>query len=323
MRRRAFIAVLGGAATWPIAGSAQQPATRLYKVGIVWAGAPAASAPRFNALREALRELGYVEGVHITFQQYGPGRAELARPLIAELVSQGVDVILTAGTSPTRAAKELGGSTPIVMTFVSDPIGFGFAKSLAHPGGTITGLTNFGPEMSAKWLELLKTLDPKASRVVVLHDAAVRHMVREMERAATTTGTQIAAVEMKDSNELNETLSSVQRMHAQALIVTMPPRAADEQTRILQFAAANRLPTVYWWREYVDAGGLVYYGPSVTEMYRRAATYVDKILKGVKPADLPIEQPARFDLVINLKTAKALSLEIPPTLMAQADEVIE
>jgi len=327
MRRRQFISFVAGAlAAWPLAARAQQSATRPYRVGIVWANTPFASASRFAAVRQGLRDLGYVEGENIVFEQRGPDRnlqgSELAA-LVAELVNEKVDVILTAGTSPTQAAKSVAGTIPIVMTFVGDPIGSGFVNSLARPGGNITGLANFGPEMSVKWLELLKDLIPSVHRIAVLYDPAVRFLVAGMERAATATGTQLTSFELKNDEALENALSSFQQTQAEALIVTLPPRTADQQTRIVQFAAANRLPTVYWWREYVDAGGLMYYGPSVTDMYQRAAVYVDNILKGVKPADLPIEQPTRFSLVINLKTAKALGLQIPPTVLARADEAIE
>ena len=191
MTRREFITLLGGAAAWPLAARAQQPATRTYRVGIVWANTPIVSASRFATFRQGLHELGYVEGKNIVFMQRGPDRTlqeQVLISLVAELVSQKMDVILTAGTSPTQAAKSVTGTIPVVMTFVSDPIGSGFVNSLARPGGNITGLTNFGPEMSVKWLELLKDLTPNAHRIAVLYDSAVRFLVNGMERAATATG---------------------------------------------------------------------------------------------------------------------------------------
>jgi putative ABC transport system substrate-binding protein len=319
--------LLGGAVVaCPLHARAQQPAGRTYRVGIVWANTPAVSAPRFAAVRQGLRELGYVEGENISFVQRGPDRTlrgQELTTLIAELVNQRVDVILTAGTSPTQAARSAAGAIPVVMTFVSDPIGSGFVASLARPGGNITGLTNFGPEMSVKWLELLRDLIPGAHRIAVLHDSSVRVLVNSMELAAATVGVQLTTSELKNDSALVEALSSFQREHAEALIVTLPPRTADQQRSVVQFAATNRLPTVYWWREYVDAGGLAYYGPSVTDMYQRAAVYVDKILKGARPADLPVEQPTRFSFVINLKTARTLGLTVSPALLARADEVIE
>jgi putative ABC transport system substrate-binding protein len=327
MRRRKFIKLISGAvAAWPLAAQAQQSARRTYRVGIVWANTPVISAPRFAAVRQGLRDLGYAEGENIVFEQRGPDRTlqgqELA-PIIEELVNERVDVILTAGTGPTQAARNVAGTIPVVMTFVSDPIGSGFVASLAHPGGNITGLTNFGPEMSVKWLELLKDLMPSAHQIGVLYDSSVRVLVRGMELAAATVGAQLTTFELKNDNALAEALSSFQQQHAEALIVTLPPRTTDQQRSVVQFAATNRLPTIYWWREYVDAGGLAYYGPNVTDMYQRAAVYIDKILKGVKPADLPVEQPTRFNLVVNLKTARALGLTVSPALLARADEVIE
>jgi ABC-type uncharacterized transport system substrate-binding protein len=327
LRRRDFIEGIVGAATaWPLVARAQQPAMKTYRVGILWANAPIASASRFSAVRQSLRDLGYIDGKNIVFEQRGPDRSlrdEDWLSLAAELVNDKVDVILTAGTSPTQAAKSVAGNIPIVMTFVSDPIGSGFVAGLAHPGGNITGLTNFGPEMSVKWLELLKQLIPNGHRISVLYDPAVRVLVKGMELAATAIGDQLTTFELRNDDALENAISLFQQSHAEALIVTLPPRTIDQQTRIIQFASTNGLPTVYWWREYVDAGGLAYYGPNVGDMYQRAAAYIDKILKGAKPANLPVEQPTRFDLVINLKTAKALRVEIPPTLLARADEVIE
>jgi putative ABC transport system substrate-binding protein len=195
--------------------------------------------------------------------------------------------------------------------------------SLARPGGNITGLTNFGPELSGKWLELLKELSPQARNIGVLYDGAVREVVKGMQTRAAAVNVQLLPFEVNNDNSFADALAILPSRHPHALIVFLPPRNPELEKRIVQFAAVNRLPTMYWWREYVDGGGLVYYGPSVSEMYRRAAAFIDKILKGAKPAELPVEQPTRFDLVINLKTAKALGLEIPPTVLARADEVIE
>ena len=250
-------------------------------------------------------------------------------PLVDELIRERIDVILTAGTSPTWAAKNAAGAVPIVMTFVSDPIGSGFVASLARPGGNITGLTNFGPELSAKWLELLKELSPKASRIGILYNSAVRVLVSEIERTAKKLAVQLYPIEVNNAlaegsgPALESALAEFLKGHVEALIVILPPPNPDHREGVVDFATTNRLPTVYWWREYVEAGGLVYYGPSINEMYGRAAAFVDKILKGAKPSDLPVEQPTRFDLVVNLKTAKALGLDVPPTLLARADEVIE
>jgi len=322
MKRREFMAMLGGAAAvWPLAARGQQPG-KVHRVGILWAGAPSANAPRMEAFRQGLRELGYVEGRNVVIAARGaPLSARSYIPLVDELIRERVDVILTAGTSPTRAAKNAAGAVPIVMTFVSDPIGSGFVASLARPGGNITGLTNFGPELSAKWLELLKELSPKASRIGILYNSAVRLLVSEMERTAKKLAVQLYPMEV-DNVALERALAEFLKGHVEALIVIMPPPNPHREG-VVDFATKNRLPTVYWWREYVEAGGLVYYGPNIHEMYARAAAFVDKILKGAKPSDLPVEQPTRFDLVVNMRTAKALGIDVPPTLLARADEVIE
>jgi putative ABC transport system substrate-binding protein len=279
-----------------------------------------------EAFRQGLRELGYVEGRNLVIAARGAplsGRSQHSYiPLVDDLIRERVEVILTAGTSPTWAAKNAAGAVPIVMTFVSDPIGSGFVASLARPGGNITGLTNFGPELSTKWLELLKELSPNASRIGILYNSAVRVLVSEIERTAKKLAVQLYPIEV-DNVALERALAEFLKGHVEALIVIMPPPNPDHREGVVDFAAKNRLPTVYWWREYVEAGGLVYYGPNIHEMYARAAAFVDKILKGAKPSDLPVEQPTRFDLVVNMRTAKALGIDVPPTLLARADEVIE
>jgi ABC-type uncharacterized transport system substrate-binding protein len=244
--------------------------------------------------------------------------------LVAELVESKVDVIVTAGTSTTRAAKAAAGNLPIVMTFVSDPVGSGFIDGLARLGGQITGLTNLGPERSAKWIEILKELVPGAFRIGVLYTSPVRIVVQQMERAAASAAVQLVPFEVpfeaNSDDAIEQGLSILRNRQPGGLVVFLPPRKVKT---IVDFTLTNRLPTIYWWREYVEAGGLAYYGPNVQEMYRRAAAFVDRILKGATPAELPVEQPTRFDLVINLKTARGLGLEVPPMLLARADEVIE
>jgi putative ABC transport system substrate-binding protein len=276
-----------------------------------------------QALRQSLRDLGYDEGRNIVVIAKGAesGSLDQLSSLATELAREKVDVIVTAGSSSTRAAKAAAGTIPVVMTFVSDPVGFGFVESLSHPGGTITGVTNFGREMGGKWLELVKELSPQASRIGILHDSAVRVLVEEMKRAARTVAIDTHAVEVNTADET--VMAELITQRVDALIVTLPPRDDYHRNRVLDFAATNRLPAVYWWREYVEAGGLAYYGPNLSEMYARAAAFVDKILKGAKPSDLPVEQPTRFDLAINTRTAKALDLTIPAMLLARADEVIE
>ena len=321
MKRREFITVLGGAATvWPIAARAQQ-GERMRRIGILWSSPPSAYVERLQAFRQGLRDAGYVEGRDLVLEQRGAVRLQELMPLVAELIESKVDVIVTAGTSPTRAAKAAAGNLPIVMTFVSDPVGSGFIDGLARPGGQITGLTNLGPELSAKWIELLKELVPGASRIGVLYTSPVRIVVQQMERAAARAAVQLVPFEANSDDAIEQGLSILRNGQPAGLVVILPPRS--QVKTIVDFTLTNRLPTIYWWREYVQAGGLAYYGPNVQEMYRRAAAFVDRILKGATPAELPVEQPTRFDLVINLKTAKALGIEVPPTLLARADEVIE
>ena len=327
VRRREFITLFAGAAAaGPLPAHAQQPDARVYRIGILWATA-AKNSVRLDYFRSGLQELGYAEGTNLVLLDLSGQRVELSAegwmPAVAELVQKKVDVIVTAGTSATLAVHRAAGSVPVVMTFVSDPVGRGFVASLGRPGGDITGLTNFGPELSAKWLELIKELAPSATRVGVLYDLVLRPVIEGMKKAASTNGITLKLVEVLNDGQLQTWLAASQSPDIDALIVFLPARSAEDQSGILQFAASHRLPAVYWWREYVDAGGLIYYGPSVKEMYRRAAVFVDKILKGAKPAELPVEQPTHLDLVINLKTAKALGLTIPQALLATASEVIE
>jgi ABC-type uncharacterized transport system substrate-binding protein len=321
IRRREFITLLGGAAAaWPLAARAQQ-GERMRRVGILWSSPPSAYVERLQAFRQGLRDAGYVEGRDLVLEQRGAVRLQELMPLVAELIESKVDVIVTAGTSPTRAAKAAAGNLPIVMTFVSDPVGSGFIDGLARPGGHITGLTNLGPELSAKWIELLKELVPGASRIGVLYTSPVRIVAQQMERAAASAAVQLVPFEANSDDAIEQGLSILRNGQLAGVVVILPPRS--QVKTIVDFTLTNRLPTIYWWREYVQAGGLAYYGPNVQEMYRRAAAFVDRILKGATPAGLPVEQPTRFDLVINLKTAKALGLDVPQMLLARADEVIE
>jgi putative ABC transport system substrate-binding protein len=301
-----------------------QPPKAIPRIGVLW---ESTIAPRAEAFRQGLRELGYKEGQDIVIEtRAAEGRSGRMSALAAELVQRNVDVILTTGTTATQAAKRATSTIPVIMTFVSDPVEAGLVASLARPGGNITGLTNLGPELSGKWLELLKQLAPKASRVGVLMNPATRPhgvLVKEMIGVAKTLALELQPVDVRDANALAAALAALKKARPDALIVLLPRASGDQQKRILEFAATQRIPAIYHWREFVDAGGLAYYGANIEEMYRGAATYVDKILKGAKPGDLPVEQPTKFELVINLKTAKALGLTIPPSLLLRADQVIE
>jgi putative ABC transport system substrate-binding protein len=304
-----------------------QPAKEIPRIGVLWSDRASTIAPRAEAFRQGLRELGYKEDQNIVIEtRSAEGRSGTMSALAAELVQRKVDVILTTGTTPTQAAKRATSAIPVIMTFVSDPVEAGFVASLARPGGNITGLTNLGPELSGKWLELLKQMAPRAKRVGVLMNPTTRPhgvLVKEMTGAAKTLALNLQPVEVRDANALEGALATLKKARPDALIVLLPRGPVDQQKRIVEFAAALRIPAIYHWREFVDVGGLAYYGASIQEMYRRAATYVDKILKGAKPGDLPVEQPTKFELVINLKTAKTIGLTIPQSLLLRADQVIE
>ena len=306
--------------------SAQQP-PKVPRVGFLSTASLSALSPRLDAFRQGLRELGYVEGKNIVIEyRYTEAKTDLLSALAAELVREKVEVILTVGTNPTQAARRATATIPVVMTFVADPIGSGFVASLARPGGNITGLTNLAPELSGKWLELLKEMVPKPLRAGVLIDPSTpvqKVLLQEMERAAKALAVEVQPAEVRDPNAIESALATLRKGRPNALIVLPPPRTMDTQKSIVEFAAMQRLPTMSHWREYVDAGGLAFYGASIHDMYRRAAVYVDKILKGAKPADLPVEQPTKFEFVINLKTARQIGLTIPPNVLARADKIIK
>ena len=325
MRRRAIGLILTlalGLLLLPFTAETQHTG-KVYHVGVFWGPL---GGGRLETLRQALRDLGYVEGQNLAIEQrFSAGLVDVDRAALAELVQSKVDVIVTSGTATTQAAQSATSTIPVVMTFVSDPVEQGFVNSLGQPGRNITGLATLGPELSPKWLELLKEVEPQVSRVGVLFSATLsahRLLVHAMEGTAKAAGVELYRAEALSRDDVDAPLATLQQQRPDALIVLLPPGSTMTQKRILEFAAAQRRPAVYWWREFVAAGGLMYYGPSIDEMYRRAAAYVDKILKGTNPAALPVEQPMKLDLVINLKTAKALGLAIPPTLLFQADEVI-
>jgi len=306
---------------------AQQPTKKFSQIGFLVSGSPSAVSDRIEIVRQGLRDLGYVEGKNILIKyRYAEVKPERLTALAAELVREKVEVIVTVGTNPTEAARRATNTIPVVMTFVADPIGSGFAASLARPGGNITGLTNLAPELTGKWLELLKEMVPKDLRLGVLINPTTRVqkvLLQEMEGPAKALAVEVQAADVRNPNEIESALAALKKARRNALIVLMPPRTTDYQTRIVEFATKQKLPTMSHWREYVDAGGLAFYGASIHDMYRRAAIYVDKILKGAKPADLPVEQPTKFEFIINLKAAKQIGLTIPPNVLARADKVIK
>jgi len=326
VKRRAFITLLGGAAAWPLAARGQQ-STKLPRIGILWPNPLTTSGHFVDAFRQGLGELGYVDGQNMTIEfRTAEGRMERLPDLAAELVRLPVDVILTA-TSPTiRAAQQATRTIPIVMGNSQDPVSEGFVASLARPGGNITGLTLFSPDLVAKRLQLIKEFAPALTRVGALwnaDDPALALSLRETAAAAQSLRLEFRSLGVRDPNEFERAFRTALRENVGALVVLEDNLTFRYRTEIARLANDNRLPTMYGLRDYANAGGLIAYGPNLAQMYRRTATYVDKILKGAKPEDLPVEQPARFELLINLKTAKTLGLEIPPTLLSIADEVIE
>jgi putative ABC transport system substrate-binding protein len=296
------------------------------RIGVLSGGSPATVAARDEALRQGLRELGYVEGKNIVLElRYAEGRPERLPALAAELVRLNTAVIVTSGDQPIRAARQASSTIPIVVALASDLVGPGHAASLARPGGNVTGFTTIGPEASVKRMELLKAAVPRISRVGVLWNStntANAAILKDMEVAAPALGLHLVSLGVPASADLPAALRTALRERTEALIAFADTVLLTHRDQIVDFAAKHRLPAMYGNQDYMDPGGLMFYGPNVADMYRRAATYVDKILKGARPDDLPIEQPTKFELIINLKTARALGLTIPQALLLRADQVI-
>jgi putative ABC transport system substrate-binding protein len=326
--RRSFISSLaGGLLAAPLTSEAQQTAPTIAKIGLLSVTTPVVLASSIEAFRQALRGLGHVEGTFVLEVRYGDGRFERLPELARELVGLKMDVILATSDVVIAAIKRETQTIPIVMVFSTDPMGTGFVASLARPGGNVTGLSNISSELSRKRLELLREAVPGLSRVAALWNPDVRGALldyKETEGAARLLRLELQSVEVSRAEDLDRAFSAVTQQRAQALVLAgANPVGFINRGKISTFAQRNRLPSMYPTREYVEAGGLMSYGPSLPDLFRRAATYVDKILKGAKPGDLPVEQPTKFELVINLKTAKALGLTIPPSLLQRADQVIE
>jgi putative ABC transport system substrate-binding protein len=327
--RRVFVGTLtGGLLTAPLAADAQQ-AAKIARIGIL--ALNRAAAPHVpEAFLQGMRDLGYVEGRNLAIEyRDAEGKPERLHALAAELVSLKVDVILAGGTPQALAAKQAARTLPIVFVGAADPVTSGLVTSLARPGGNVTGLSILAPELVGKRLELLKQAVPEVSRVAVLWQPGAmgerteKDTQKGAEVAARALGVRPQFVEARGPEDFDRAFSEMTRARAGALTVLPSTMFSNERRRLVDLAAKNRLPAVYQSREFVDAGGLMAYGPNFADLFRRAATYVDRILKGAKPADLPVEQPAKFELVINLKTAKALGLTIPPSLLQRADEVIQ
>jgi len=325
VRRRDFIKVIAGlAAAWPLAVRAQTPAGKIYRVGILQPGKP--PEPLVEALRERLKELGYREGHNIAYEyRWAEGKNERLVELAKELVDAKVDVITTLSTPAALAAKNVTKTIPIVFTGVGDPVGAGVVHSLSHPGGNVTGISTLATELSAKRLELLKEIVPNAAPVAMVWNDTNPSMVlsaREAQNAADRLDLNLQSIGVHDLISFDAAFATISSSHFNALLTLVDPFTREHRQRIVDFAAQRRLPAIYESREFVDAGGLISYGPSFPALQRRAADYVSMIFKGGKPVDIPIEQPTKFELIINLKTAKELGLTIPPTVLARADELI-
>src|SRR6266508_4089342 len=325
MRRREFIAFFGGLATWPLAARAQQPA-KLPTIGLLGSGTAAAQSPWTAAFVKRLNELGRSEGRNVAIEyRWGEGRSERFAEIAAEFVRLKVDVILTHNTPPVLAAKQATSVIPIVFATAGDPVGTGLVASLARPGGNITGLSSQQPDTAGKRLELLRELIPGLRRLAILADVGNPFTaldIGEVQGAARTLALEVATFEIRRAEDIAPAFAALQG-RAEALYVIPTPIMFANRVRINAFALAARLPTMHGVREYVEAGGLVSYGPNWPHMWSRAADFIDKILRGAKPSDLPVEQPTKFDFVINLITAQALGLAISPMLLARANEVIE
>jgi ABC-type uncharacterized transport system substrate-binding protein len=327
MHRRAFLGIFVLALLGAPLTAEPQPPPKVSQVGLLWFGSRSSESSSVEAFRAGLRELGYVEGQNLILQpRFAEQNQERLDAAAIELVRLGVDVLVTYGDVGARAAKRATGTVPIVVALTGDLVEAGHAASLARPGGNVTGLVDTSPELSAKRVELLRNTVPAISRVAVLWNSSNRVKVldyRMTQVAAQTLGVPLQSLEVRHLDDIGPALAAAVRERAGALLVLSDALTNAHRIRIVELANKNRLPTMYFSREWVDAGGLMAYGPSWRDMYRRAATYVDKILKGAKPADLPVEQPTKFELVINLKTSKALGLTIPSSILARADELIQ
>jgi putative tryptophan/tyrosine transport system substrate-binding protein len=329
MKKKISLLALCSLLLAPCSPAKAQQQKKIPRIGFLIAVSPSANAVRNEAFRQGLRDLGYVEGKTIFIEwRTAEGKFDRLPDLAAELVRLKVDVIVTGGPASTPPAKEATVTIPIVMSSDSDPVGNGFVASLARPGGNITGLSQMAPELAGKRLELLKEIVPRPSRVAVLGDSNSNNSgnaqaLRETELAAGAFKVQLQYLDVLDPKDIETAFRAASKGRAGAVLVLGSPVATSQRAQITDLAAKNRLPAMYPQSDYMDAGGLMFYGPSITDLYRRAATYVDKILKGAKPADLPVEQPTKFEFIINLKAAKQIGLTIPPNVLARADKVIK
>ena len=326
MRRRAFLGALGGAAfAWPLAGFAQ-PRAKLATIGYLGANTPSAESQRFAVFVQRLRELAWIEGRTIAIEvRWAEGRNERFAEIAAEFVRLKVDVIVTAGTAAVLAAKQATSVIPTVFAVAGDPVGTGLVASLARPGGNVTGLSIQATDLAGKRLELFREVVPGLRRLGIMGNIGTPVVVlemREVQASARALGLEVATSEIRQAEDIAPAFDAL-RDRVDGLQVCTDPLVSTNRIRIGTLALGARLPTMHGQRENVEAGGLLSYGPNFPDLFRRAADYVDKILRGTKPTDLPVEQPTKFDLVINLTTAKALGITVPPMLLGRADEVIE
>ena len=325
LKRREFIKLLGGAAAWPLVAGAQQ-AGKVHRIGFLGSATAAGSAKAVESLREGLREYGYVEGTNIIIEfRWAEGVYERLPHLVAELIATKVDVLITHGTPGTRVAKEVTTSIPIVMAISREAIATGLVSSLAKPDANLTGSTFFLPQLNAKRLEVLKEACPRISHPAALSNPdnpVSRPIIPAIQAAAASLSLTVEVARAQGPSEFSLAFAALAKSRVDSVVITEDGEFAASFRTIATLALANKLPSIGA-REYAEAGGLIGYGVEILGLYRRAAYFVDRIFKGAKPADLPIEQPTRFELIVNLKTAKALGLEIPPSFLARADEVIE
>ena len=303
-----------------------QQAKKVPRIGYLSATSASFISSRVEALRQGLRELGYVEGKNIVIEQrYAEGKPDRLSALVAELVRLKVDVIVSAGPLTTRAAKEATTTVPVVFVQDSDPVGSGFVASLARPGGNITGLSTLAPELTGKQLELLKEIVPRLARVAVFGSSTpgTLQRLREAELAAGAIGVKVQYLDIQDPKDIETVFRAANKGHADAILVFGGAVLISHRTQVIELAVKNRLPATYNVQEFVEDGGLMSYSASFYDLSRRSATYVDKILKGTKPADLPVEQPIKFEFIVNLQAAKQIGLTIPPNVLARADKVLK
>ena len=326
MRRRELLLLVGGAVTAPRALRAQQKAMPV--IGFLASASPGPNAANLVALRQGLSEAGYVEGQNVAIEyRWAEGHYDRLPALAADLIARNVDLIVaTGGAASARAAKTATLTIPIVFTTGSDPVESGLVDSLARPGGNITGVSILNVELIPKRIELISELVPEARIIAVLvnpNNAGTEPMIRDVPQVARAKGVQLPILKASTQSEIDTAFTSLDQVHAGALVVAPDPFFGTRHDQLLALASRHAIPAIYAWREFVTAGGLISYGTSLAVAYRQVGTYVGKILKGAKPADLPVQQPTTFELVVNLKTAKALGLTVPPSILARADEVIE